>query len=178
MPASSQARRGLTIIEVIVVVSILAILAGVLIPSLSKQIYRTKLQAVVEDLKAIETASIQYYADVGSYLPLNDIGGFSTAANGPTYTHFVVGDGQPGWNGPYLSKITDPSPLGGHYDIDVIGADAATIDLGTQTQLSTNFQPALERINEVLDGDGNLTAGVVWGDSNGIHYGINYVKLP
>lgn len=172
-----QTRKGgFSLLEIVVAISILAVLGGVLVPQVIGYIQRGRVQSVVEDFKAIETAMTQYFADVGTYSPLNDIGGFTTNQNGKTFKHFIKGDGQHGWDGPYMQRIKVESAFGGQYDIDVIDTDSATIDLGTKSQLGPHYDELLERINEVFDGDNKLNKGVVWGDANGIHYGQNYYK--
>ena len=58
----------------------------------------------------------------------------------------------------------------------MISAKQATIDLGTQAQLGGNYTVVLRALNDALDGDNDLVRGTVWGDSNGIHFGYNYVR--
>ena len=169
-------RSGFSLIEIVIAVAVIVILAGVITPSVIRQIDKAKVESVVEDFRAIELAMTQYYADVGNLMPLNDIGGFTTAQTGQTFGHFLGGDGQPGWDGPYLQRIKVASTFGGTYDVDVISAKQATIDLGTQAQLGGNYTVVLRALNDALDGDNDLVRGTVWGDSNGIHFGYNYVR--
>lgn len=171
-----QRTHGFSLLEVVVAISILVVLGGVLVPQLLGYIQRGRVQSVVEDFKAIETGMTQYFADVGSYQPLNDIAGFSTAQNGKSFKHFISGDGSSDWAGPYMQRIKVESAFGGQYDIDVIDSDSATIDLGTRELLGANYNELLQRLNDVFDGDGDTRKGVIWGDSNGIHYGQNYFK--
>ena len=175
MPKPKQAKRaGFSLIEIVIAVAVIVIMAGVIAPSVFRQIDKAKVSSVVEDFRAIEMALTQYYADVGNLMPLNNIGGFTTDQTDPTALHFMRGDGQPGWDGPYMQRIKVNSTFGGTYDVDAISAKEATIDLGTQSQLGDNYQIVLEAVNEAMDGDNDLTRGTVWGDSNGIHFGYNY----
>lgn len=169
-------KAGFSLIEIVIAVAVIVILAGVITPSVIRQIDKAKVESVVEDFRAIELAMTQYYADVGNLVPLNDIGGFTTAPNGPSVSHFIRGDGQPGWDGPYLQRIKVNSTFGGTYDVDVLSAKEATIDLGTQAQLGGNYTVVLQAVNDALDGDNDTTRGTVWGDSNGIHFGYNYYR--
>ncbi len=169
-------RAGFSLLEIVVAVIILGILVAVVSPSVFRYVEKAKYQEVVDDFKAIETAMVGYYADVGTLSPLNDIGGFTTPQSGPAYKHMLGGDGQRGWDGPYLQRIKTSSSFGGTYDIDVFNSSQASIDLGTQSQMGVNYADVLKNVNEILDGDNDTTRGVVWGDSNGIHYGFNYIK--
>ncbi|MEM7515984.1 MAG: prepilin-type N-terminal cleavage/methylation domain-containing protein [Planctomycetota bacterium] len=169
-------KSGFSLIEIVVALAVIVILVGVIAPSVTRQIDKAKVDSVVEDFRAIELAITQYYADVGNLSPLNDIGGFTANPAQPTVRHFLAGDGQPNWDGPYLQSIKINSTFGGIYDIDVISSREATIDLGSQAQLGANYQVVLEALNDSLDGDGDLTRGTVWGDANGVHFGYNYYR--
>ena len=168
--------RGFSLIEIIVAISILATLCGVLAPQIERYTRRARIQSVVEDFKAIQLGMNRYFGDVGSYQPLNDIAGFSAEQGSEAFQHFISGDGSISWNGPYMRTIKAESALGGKYDIDVIDSDSATIELGTREQLGANYEELLDRLNDVLDGDGDTRTGVVWGDASGIHYGQNHSK--
>lgn len=172
----SLMRRGFTLMEVVVAVTVIAILGAVLTPAVLEHIKRSKVTAIIEDFRVIETAIMQYYADVGSLEPLDDIGPFSSSPTSPTVRHFLSGDGQNGWDGPYIARVKVASPFGGRYDIDVLSEDQATIDLGVRSELGINYDMLLEQLDETLDQDGNTAGGVLWGDTNGIHYGVNYYK--
>ena len=169
-------RAGFSLIEIVVALAVIVILVGIVVPSVARQIDKAKVDSVVEDFRALELCLTQYYADVGNLTPLNDIGGFTTTPGQPTVRHFLTGDGQPNWDGPYLQRIKINSTFGGTYDIDALSSKEATIDLGTQAQLGGNYQVVLEAVNDALDGDNDLTRGAVWGDANGIHFGYNYYR--
>ncbi len=171
-----SSKNGFSLIEIVIAVAVVVILAGVVTPSVIRQIDQSNIDSVVEDFRNLEQAIEKYHADIGTVMPLNDIGGFTLAEADPTHRHFVSGDGQARWNGPYLTQIPLQSSFGGFFDIDAISPKEATIDLGTQAQLGINYAAALQAINAALDGDNDLSRGSVWGDSNGIHYGYNYVR--
>jgi len=169
-------RDGFGLLEIVVAVMILGILVAVISPSVLRHVEQAKYQEVVEELKTIEAALIDYYTDVGSLSPLADIGGFTTDPNEAAYRHLIGGDGQDGWEGPYLQELTISSSFGGNYDIDVFNSSQASIDLGTRSQMGREFANVLDAVDGFLDEDGDPTRGIVWGDSNGIHFGFNYVK--
>jgi len=171
-----SSRAGFSLMEIVVAVSIIVILGAVLTPAVLKQIHRSKVATVCEDFNAIKTGMLQYYVDVGTMKPLNNIGGFTAVGSGWTVKHFITGDGEQGWDGPYLERVKTKSPFGGTYDVDIIDHDKATIDLGVKSELGSRFQMILEDVDAALDDDGNTSKGTIWGDSNGIHMGVNYFK--
>lgn len=171
-----ESERGFTMVEMIVIVAVLVILGGALTPVVIKQVQKSKDQSVVDDFKAIETAVTRYHIDIGTFTPLKNIKGFDTTPAGATFKHFVGGDGEHGWNGPYLSRVKSGSSYGGKYDIQVVDEDKAYIVLGNKGSLGDNYSRVLSAVNEALDGDDDTAAGVVWGDKKGINFGINYYK--
>nr|MDA8412260.1 prepilin-type N-terminal cleavage/methylation domain-containing protein [Desulfobacteraceae bacterium] len=64
--------RGFTLIEVIVVAAIIAILAGILVPMIFRQIDEAKISRAEADCKSISTAVLLFRKDTGKwpyYLP-------------------------------------------------------------------------------------------------------------
>jgi general secretion pathway protein G len=64
-----HARAGFSLIELIVVVSILAILAGALIPRVSNRMARSRDAQRLADVRALKNAIDKYHADKGVYPP-------------------------------------------------------------------------------------------------------------
>jgi len=167
---------GFSFTELIVAFSVLVVSVGVMVPSVRRYMQASRVQSTLEDLVSIETAVKGYLVDVGTLEPLVDIDGFSSDAGGPTARHLVTGDDQPGWDGPYLSRLRTHSALGPRYDIQVLGPKTARIDLLTSTTFKGNFAASLAAIDMTFDDDGDTTKGRVWGDAAGIHYGIGFAK--
>jgi type II secretion system protein G len=63
--------RGFTLIELVVVISILAILSGVLVPRVSSHLESARDARRLTDIKALRSAIEQYFLDRGSYPPAN-----------------------------------------------------------------------------------------------------------
>ena len=117
--------RGFTLIELMVVLTILAMLAALVVPRLFKNADKAKVSATKTQIAELESALDAYRLDVGSY-PTTQMGLQALLAK-PT--------GVEKWDGPYLKKEELPldswgkafvykSP-GDHGDYDLMsyGAD-------------------------------------------------------
>lgn len=120
--------RGFTIIETIVVIAAIAILAGILTPTVLHQVKEAKRKACAAQMDNLRTAIINYARDYG-FRPVDEghptpeeiaVGAFPrTQPAGGNYTSVLSDDlaviddqypwdpvTQEGWNGPYI----DPGP--------------------------------------------------------------------
>lgn len=82
---SRQSRQGFTLIELVIVVSILAILAGVMIPKLAGRAAKARDARRLADIRAVTTAIQAFYADHGSYPDFNEneaTGGWDVSFDG------------------------------------------------------------------------------------------------
>lgn len=70
----SQQKFYFTLIELLIVISIIAILSAILLPSLNKSRERAQAAACVSSLKQVGTAAASYTVDNQDYLPPNSIG--------------------------------------------------------------------------------------------------------
>ncbi|HEX6886375.1 MAG TPA: type II secretion system protein [Planctomycetota bacterium] len=78
-------RQAFTLIELVVVISILAILSGVLVPRVTSHLKSARDARRLADLKAVRTAIEQYRLDRGVYPPANAspaIGGWDVSFDG------------------------------------------------------------------------------------------------
>jgi general secretion pathway protein G len=62
-----RASRGFTLLELLVVIGIIALLAGFICPTLAKTIQNTKIARARSDIKALELAVNSYHSDTGRY---------------------------------------------------------------------------------------------------------------
>lgn len=81
-------RAGFTLIEVLLVVAILGILAGVVVVNFTGKQQTAQINACRASIQAICTAVDMYEVDTGR-LP-------------PSLNALVSNDGSPNWNGPYV----------------------------------------------------------------------------
>jgi general secretion pathway protein G len=108
--------RGFTLIEMIVVVIILGLLAGLVGPRLFGRVGQSKTVAARAQIELLGAALDQYSLDVGSY---------------PTSLEALVRNpNAPSWNGPYLKKNAIPAdPWGNPYQYKCCPGDHGEYDL-------------------------------------------------
>lgn len=82
---SFRSSRGFTLIELVVVISILAILSGVLVPRVTNHLKSARDARRLADIKAVRGAIEQYYMDKGVYPTPNansSYGGWDVSTDG------------------------------------------------------------------------------------------------
>lgn len=84
--------RGFTLIELMIVVSIIAILAGILIPNFVNARAQAMTAACESNLRSIATAAELYYADQQIYPSSGDVSASLFTANGTPYLNNVPTD--------------------------------------------------------------------------------------
>jgi prepilin-type N-terminal cleavage/methylation domain-containing protein len=91
-PSARRNTRGFTLVELLVVIGIIAILIGILLPSLAKARKSASTTKCLSNLKQLMTATIMYANENDGVMPYSGWGdGFNSTR----------GDGNPGW--PYYS---------------------------------------------------------------------------
>lgn len=123
----SHKQKGFTLIELMVVVIILGLLAGVVGPQVMKHLGTSKVKTAKLQIEDLGAALDLYRLEVGSYPSTSQ--GLEALVSEPS--------GVSGWNGPYLRKNKIPEdPWGneyhyrfpgehGAYDLYSLGADNA-----------------------------------------------------
>jgi general secretion pathway protein G len=136
---SSATPRGFSLIELLVVIIILGLLAGLVGPRLFSRVGQSKQATARAQIELFGAALDQYRLDVGSY-----------PASGAGLEALVKNPGVTNWNGPYLKKNDVPvDPWGkpyqykccpgdhGDYDIWSLGADGTPGGDGENTDVTS-----------------------------------------
>lgn len=163
--------RGFTLTELLIVIAIVGLLAGIILASISKARERAQIIKTVVEVKELTKDLYQYYLDTGINATIAAPFG---AAEDPLQNSLGVA----GWNGPYGTLSMKTHPWGGAfspddtYDLDGGGADYTIVlnddrplmgggDNGALIPLS-----AMLAIDKELD-DGDLATGNVRGNGLG-----------
>ena len=177
----SNKRRGFTLAEVLVTLSIIAIMAAVLLPALNSQIGKGDAGRVASDLTNIQTGAQAFLSDVhrypGSLTHLTNI--IATNQNdlqGNAYPSTLVAK----WKGPYVQKdAVSPSGIGTFVTNFTTATGSNSISYLTVQLTNVSFQD-FARIEDLLD-EGNSsstssTSGLVrWSSTAST---LSYLALP
>ncbi|HEI8864686.1 type II secretion system major pseudopilin GspG [Serratia sp. AKBS12] len=98
-------QQGFTLLELLVVLMIIALLAGFVGPRLFSQIDQAKDKTALSQMKSLSDALSQYRLDVGQYP--SEAQGLQALTERPS--------GVNNWHGPYLSKGVPNDPWGNPY---------------------------------------------------------------
>jgi general secretion pathway protein G len=118
--------RGFTLLELLVVIVIIGLLAGLVVPRYFDTLEKSKSKIARAQLDSFEKALEQYRVDVGR-LPSNEQG-LDALMNAPAAV--------PNWQGPYLKKPVplDPWNHAYVYKLSPTGRDADVISYGADGQ--------------------------------------------
>jgi general secretion pathway protein G len=97
--------EGFTLLELLVVITIIGLLAGYVAPRYFSQVGRSEVQVARAQIDALEKALDQYRLDVGRYPATEQ--GLAALVSQPA--------NEPRWRGPYLKKDVPLDPWGNPY---------------------------------------------------------------
>ncbi len=112
--------RGFTLVELLLVLVILALIGGLVLPSIIGKAEGAKAKAAASQVSRLAMAVESYYLDTG--------------ATPESLQQLVEDPGAAGWNGPYVKAASLKDPWGheyeyvfpgehGEFDITTLGAD-------------------------------------------------------
>jgi len=127
VPVQNQRHAGFTLLELLVVIVIIGLLAGMVAPRYFDQIGKSNTKIARAQIVSLEKALDQYRLDMGHY-PTTEEGLDSL---------FVKPNNEEKWQGPYLKKAVPADPWGRPYIYKAPG-DHGELDLGT---LGADGQP-------------------------------------
>ena len=108
MSPKNDARKGFTLIELIVVIAIIATLAAVVAPTIFRNVGDAKVDAAKSQIESMSLALSSYRLDNDAFPTTEQ--GLEALRTIPTQ-----GDAVKGWRGPYLAKAVPLDPWGRRY---------------------------------------------------------------
>jgi len=112
-------RQGFTLLELLVVMVIIGLLAGLVAPRYFAQVGKSQVKIARSQIDALEKALDQYRIDMGRYPTTEE--GMDSLVNPPL--------NEPNWAGPYLKKSVPLDPWGHPYVYASPGTHNNDIDL-------------------------------------------------
>lgn len=141
-PQQAHQNGGFTLVEIMVVVALIGLLAGLAFPAYSQARSDSQVTVFINDLRVFAGAAEVYMLDTGRYL--------EDASTGTVPT---------GWDAYiHTGKWTDLTPLGGAWDVEL---DSHGIKAGLGVVFTAATMPAMATLLEIDQrfDDGDLTTG-------------------
>ncbi len=164
-------QKAFSLIELIIVVSVLSILAAVISPQVTKLVEKSKIGRLENDLSTIKTAVGAIYADIGLFPAERGSGRDPALAEDciVPYPHRYK------WDGPYIDRWPEEHPWGGEYDYEYWGNSDFNYDgtWGNEAFVTVRDNLTVETLNRIdkdLD-DGNRYSGTIR------HDGYSYLRM-
>lgn len=154
-------KNGFSLLELVVVVSVLAILAGLIVPRMGKVSDKAKFSRAAADLKSMQRSIELMHQDLGFYP--SDVG--SNTDPGLNDLNRVPTAQRSKWSGPYLEAWPSTHPWGGNFDYEYWNYANFNFDgpAGNEVLISMRNGMNAEIMDEIdarLD-DGNRNTGMV-----------------
>lgn len=99
-------RRGFSLIELLIVISIILIIAAIAVPKMNKQLMLAREQAAIRQITTIHQAETQYYSQYGQYAAtLLQLGPPASGASGPAAADIIPKNLADGKNSGYIFTV-------------------------------------------------------------------------
>ncbi|HML16719.1 MAG TPA: prepilin-type N-terminal cleavage/methylation domain-containing protein [Bryobacteraceae bacterium] len=99
-------RRGFSLIELLIVISIILIIAAIAVPKMNKQLMLAREQAAIRQITTIHQAETQYYSQFGRYAAnLTELGPPASGAAGPAAADIIPKNLADGKNTGYIFTV-------------------------------------------------------------------------
>jgi len=172
---STLSRAGFSLLELVVTMTILALLVGVVSLRQSSEVERTEATKVVSLVERLQEACALYHADTGQYA-------YEYTNYGDSHRRLSAGQSSSGWGGPYLDGplahnlsnpfgslhlYNDPTTNGWIQGFDVDGDGMVDVDSdANMLWLSGVDEDCAMQLNEAFD------EGVegVWSESGRVRW--------
>lgn len=177
MRVNRKARKGFTLAEVLVTVSIVAILSAVVVPSVVRQIDKGDTGRVAQDVSNIRVGVEQFVSDVRKYP--GDVGQLTHTIAGVTDLDLVGGaayttNQQNRWKGPYVSKDSTGMLKTGfgwsflpQFFKDTFALVGTTVTPGLAIETAATLDSTQILSLDSLIDDGNILTGAVRYEKSG-----------
>src|SRR6202795_1288534 len=102
----NRRRRGFSLIELLIVISIILIIAAIAIPKMNNQLMAAHEMAAIRQVTTIHQAETQYYSQFGKYADtLAELGPPASGAAGPAAADLISKDLTEGKKSGYVFNV-------------------------------------------------------------------------
>jgi len=109
---AQKRRRGFSLIELLIVISIILIIAAIAVPKMNRQLMLAREQAAIRQIGTIHQAETQYYSQYGRYAQnLAELGPPASGAPGPAASDIIPKSLADGKNSGFIFTVVG-SPTG------------------------------------------------------------------
>ena len=160
----TKGKRGFTLIEMVIVVAIIALLAGILVPVAFNQVDDAEKARAMADVRQISSAVMLFRQDTGKWPTRSKLyytdgnkaknenqfeSGGTAHLRGPLRENTPA---TPGWKGPYMTAFS-PDPWGNRYIVEGQGFVDDRPPMGWVISAGPNGTFETGRNNTSLQGD-------------------------
>ena len=101
-----RARRGFSLIELLIVIAIILVIAAIAVPQMNKQLMSAHEMAAIRQITTVHQAQTQYYSQFGKYAAsLAELGPPASGAAGPAAADLIPRVLAEGKNSGYVFQV-------------------------------------------------------------------------